>query len=450
VQQVVLGGIDADGQDAANELTYLMLDVTEALDFVRCLSVRLHSNSSQTLLRRSLELVGKGNGIPFFFNDDVLVPALVENGIPLRDARDYAAIGCVEITIPGKANPHAVSNRINLLKCLELALNNGRSMTTGQVLGPATRDPAEMVCLEDVFTAYTEQVSHSVHSMCRETLRLWMRERLLAPMPYKSLLTEGCLESGRDFNDRGALYDYHESMPMGIPNVADSFAAIDQLVFKEHRLNLPALVNELHQDFPSETTRLALLNAAPKFGNDDDVVDALAARIFEHYCGLMHEVSETYQTPFFAQPFTFLWLVDAGQRTAATPDGRRQGENLAYSISPMQGRDFRGLSALINSLSKLPQHMAAGSTSAIVEAEPALWNKGNLKHLVTLLSTAITKGVGQLQFNVVTAETLRKAQAEPEKYRNLAVRVSGFSQRFCLLSQEIQDHIIARTKHANL
>jgi formate C-acetyltransferase len=239
-------------------------------------------------------------------------------------------------------------------------------------------------------------------------------------------------------------------MPMGIPNVADSFAAIDQLVFQEHRLSLPALVNELHQDFPSEATRLALLNAAPKFGNDDDVVDALAARIFKHYCDLMHKVSETYQMPFFAQPFTFLWLVDAGQRTAATPDGRRQGENLAYSISPMQGRDFRGLSALINSLSKLPQHMAAGSTSAIVEAEPALWNEGNLEHLVTLLSTAVAKGVGQLQFNVVTVETLQKAQAEPEKYRNLAVRVSGFSQRFCLLSQEIQDHIIARTKHASL
>ena len=450
VQQVVLGGVDVDGQDAANELTYLMLDVTEALGFVRCLSVRLHGNSSPALLRRSLELVGKGNGIPFFFNDDVLVPALVENGIPLHDARDYAAIGCVEITIPGKANPHAVSNRINLLKCLELALNDGHSLVTGEALGPATGDPAQMACLEDVVAAYKEQVTHGVHSMCRETLRLWMRERLLSPMPYKSLLTEGCLESARDFNDRGALYDYHESMPMGIPNVADSLAAIDQLVFREHRLSLPALVDELRRDFPHEATRLALLNGPPKFGNDDDVVDALAARILRHYCDLMREASETYQTPFFAQPFTFLWLVDAGQRTAATPDGRRSGENLAYSISPMQGRDSRGLSALINSLSKLPQHMAAGSTSAIVEAEPALWNEENLEHLVTLLNTAIAKGVGQLQFNVVTAETLQKAQAEPEKYRNLAVRVSGFSQKFCLLTPEIQDHIIARTKHASL
>ena len=450
VQQVALGGVDADGNDAANELTYMMLDVTDVLDFVRCLSVRLHSGSPRPLLRRSLELVGKGNGIPFFFNDDVLVPALVDSGVDVRDARDYAAIGCVEITVPGKANPHAVSNRLNLLKCLELALNDGRSMTTGEVLGPSTGAAAEMACLEDVVAAYEAQVAHAVHSMTRETLRLWMKQTLTAPMPYKSLLTEGCLESGRDFNDGGALYDYHESMPMGIPNVADSLAAIDQVVFTERLLSLIDLVEELRSDFPRESVRLALLNRAPKFGNDEDAVDTLAARVFEHYCDLMREISDTYGMTFVAQPFTFLWLVDAGRLTAATPDGRRSGDNLAYSVSPMQGRDFRGLSALVNSLSKLPQHLAAGSTSAIIEAEPVLFAEENLDYLVSLLQTAIEKGVGQLQFNVVSADTLRKAQAEPEKYRNLAVRVSGFSQRFCLLSKDIQDHIIARTKHASL
>jgi pyruvate-formate lyase len=269
-------------------------------------------------------------------------------------------------------------------------------------------------------------------------------------MPYKSLLTEGCLESGRDFNDRGARYDYHESMPMGIPNVADSLAAIEQLVFQEGRFALADLVEALRRDYPDETVRLALRNRAPKYGNDDDAVDALAARVFRHYCELMRQVSETHHMPFFAQPFTFLWLVEAGQRTAATPDGRRRGENLAYSVSPMQGRDHRGLSALINSLAKLPQRMAAGSTSAIVEAEPVLFAGENLEHLVTLLQTAVQRGVGQLQFNVVSAETLRRAQAEPDQYRNLAVRVSGFSQRFCLLSKEMQDHIIARTKHSTL
>jgi formate C-acetyltransferase len=217
-------------------------------------------------------------------------------------------------------------------------------------------------------------------------------------------------------------------MPMGIPNVADSLAAIEKLVFQEGLLTLADLVDELRQDYPHETVRLALLNRAPKYGNDEDAVDTLAARVFRHYCDLMRQVSETYHMPFFAQPFTFLWLVEAGQRTAATPDGRRRGENLAYSISPMQGRDSKGLSALINSLARLPQRMAAGSTSAIVEAEPVLFAGENLDQLLTL----------------------RKAQAEPEKYRNLAVRVSGFSQKFCLLDKELQDHIIARTKHGRL
>lgn len=450
VQQVALGGVDAQGRDATNPLTYLMLDVTEALDFVRCLSVRLHRQSPKALLRRSLELVGKGKGIPFFFNDEVLVPALVDNGIALADARDYAAIGCVEITIPGKANPHAVSNRINLLKCLELALNEGQSLTTGRQLSPQTRPVREMRCLDDVIDAYEQQVTFFVHQMCREAVRLALEQSLVDPQPFKSLLTEGCLESGRDFNDRGATYDYHESMPMGIPNVADSLAAIEQLVFVEHRLTLAELMEQIRLDYPDEAIRQAMLHGAPKYGNDDDMVDNLAAFVMRRYCELMREVSATYGMPFFAQPFTFLWLVDAGQRTAATPDGRRNGENLAYSISPMQGRDDQGLTALINSLSKLPQRLAAGSTSAIVEAEPVLFSPANLDHLVTLLQIAVEKGVGQLQFNVVSEETLRKAQAEPDKYRNLAVRVSGFSQRFCLLSQEIQDHIIARTKHASL
>ena len=447
VQQIALGGCDSDGNDATNELTYLMLDVTEALGFIRCLSVRLHSGSPRRLYERSLQLVGHGTGIPFFFNDDVLIPALTGSGIAKVDARDYAAIGCVEITIPGKANPHAVSSRINLLKCLELALNEGCSMTTGSRLGPSTTPAAEMGSLDEVISAYETQVEHAVHSMCRETLRRCMDHRLNAPMPYKSLLTEGCRENGIDFNDCGAKYDYHESMPMGIPNVADSLAAIQTRVFDQGRYSMTELVTAIRKDFPDESTRLDLLRNAPKFGNDDDTVDSLAARVFRSYCDLMTRVSSVYGTRFFAQPFTFLWLVDAGLLTGATPDGRHRGENLAYSVSPTQGRDFEGLSALIHSLSKLPQHLAPGSTSAIIEIDPALFSDDNFDRLVAMMQTAVDIGVGQIQFNVVSEETLKKAQLEPEKFRNLAVRVSGFSQKFSLLSKDIQDHIIARTKH---
>ena len=450
VQQSTVGGLRPDGLDGTNALSYLMLDVTQALDFVRCLSVRLHKDSPELLLRRSLEIVGAGKGIPFFFNDEVLIPALTDSGIALEDARDYAPIGCIEITIPGEANPHAVSNRINLLKCLELALNQGRSMVTGETFGPNSGDPAAFETIEAVIAAYQQQVEYLVERMVEENLRLQSVYRLTSPMPYKSLLTAGCLESGRDFNNQGAKYDYHESMPMGIPNVADSLAALQKLVFEERKFTLAEVIEALKNNYPREGLRQELLRRAPKFGNDEDAVDNLAARVFRHYCDLMKRISAQSGIAFFAQPFTFVWLVEAGERTAATPDGRRQGDNLAYSISPMQGRDFRGLTALINSLSKLPQRLAPGSTSAIVEIEPGLFSETQIGYLATLLQTAVEKGVGQLQFNVVNADTLRKAQAEPERYRSLAVRVSGFSQRFCLLDRKMQDHIIARTKHGKL
>jgi len=447
VQQAMIGGVDQNGDDASNELSTMILDVTDALGFVRCLSVRLHKGSPQKLIKRALQVVGKGNGIPFFFNDDILIPALVSNGIELRDARDYAAIGCVEITIPGKANPHAVSNRINLLKCLELALNDGVSLTTGEQAGPKTGSVSKMTCMQDIVAAYKKQAEYFTGIACFESNRLELQNSLTLPMVYKSILTEGCLKSGRDFNNGGAKYNYHESMPMGIPNVADSLAALQKLVYENRKYTLKEVADILKGNFADETVRQEFLNRAPKFGNDDDLVDSYAARVLEHFCKTLKNIKGISGLGFFAQPFTFLWLIEAGSMTAATPDGRREGENIAYSISPMQGRDSSGLTAVLNSIAKLPSKMAAGSTSAIIEVDPALFERDKIDQMVIMLQTAFQKGVGQIQFNVTNAETLKKAQAEPEKYQNLAVRVSGFSQRFCLLDKKLQDHIIARTKH---
>jgi formate C-acetyltransferase len=268
-------------------------------------------------------------------------------------------------------------------------------------------------------------------------------------MPYKSLLTEGCLESGRDFNAGGARYNYHESMAMGLPNVADSLAALDELVFRKKRYTLADVVEQLRNNFPDETVRREFLRVPPKYGNDVDAVDRYAVLVFDHFCDVLKRQRSFTGQGFFAQLFTFLWHIEMGEKTAATPDGRRQGEILAYSLSPMQGRDASGLTAVVNSLAKLPHDRAAGSTSAIIEIDPELFTEANLSLMVAFLKTAMEKGVGQMQFNVVSAETLRKAQQEPDKYRNLAVRVSGFSQRFCLLDKPLQDHIIARTKHKN-
>jgi formate C-acetyltransferase len=449
VQQAVLGGVDATGRDATNELTYLMLDVTEALEFVRCLSVRLHKNTPHALLTRALQVVSHGKGIPFFFNDEVLIPALIRAGIAPEHARDYGAIGCVEICIPGRANPHAVSNRINLLKCLELALNQGCTLGTNAQIGPRTKNLPEMQSIEDVFEAYRIQAEYFIDLACYESNRLELQNGPMKPMVYKSLLTEGCIKSGRDFNMGGALYNYHESMSMGIPNVADSLEAIHTLVFDEKRFTLVELVNHLKTNFADEQVRQLIITRAAKYGNDSNRVDQYAAKVFEHFCKYLETQKSVYGGKFIAQPFTFLWLIEAGERTAATPDGRRKGENLAYSLSPMQGRDIEGITAMLNSLAKFPYDLAAGGSSAIIELDPVLFSPQNFEKTVAVIRTAIEKGVGQMQFNVISAETLREAQAHPDRFPHLEVRVSGFSQRFCLLDRKLQDHIIARTKHTN-
>lgn len=452
VQQSCIGGCDAEGNSSVNELSYLMLDATEALNFVRCLSVRFSQATDKTFIRQALEVLGHvKKGIPFFFNDDVMIQALVNQGIAVEDAMDYTQIGCVETVIPGKSNPHAVTGRCNLLKAMEYALANGRSMMSpGLCPGLETGSPDFFLCFDQLKSAVYEQMRHIIESACRKVARAIPPAAGNDPRPYKSLLTQGCLESGRDFNAQGAKYDYYQIMLLGIPNLADSLAAIRELVYTQKKYTLSDLIGQLKSDFPDEAVRLDFVNKAPKYGNDIDAVDDLAVDIMNFACDCLDDCSTQYGYRFHAQPFTFLWMVDHGNKTAATPDGRRRGEILAYSASPMQGRDFNGFTALMNSLSKLPATRAAGTTSTIVEVDPKLFTDKNITYFADILLTAAKKGLCNVQFNIVDADTLIDAQKHPDNYKNLAVRVSGFSQKFYLLDKTMQDHIIGRTKHKQL
>lgn len=451
VQQSCVGGCDSKGKPAENELSYLMLEAAEALNFIRCLSVRFSPDSDPAFLRRALETVGRlQNGIPFFFNDAVLRPALEAKGISPEDAADYTQIGCVETVIPGKSNPHAVTARVNTLKALEYALGNGQSMfDPARKPGPATGDPLRFTRFDQLLGAVLSQLDALVMAACKMT-KLSLPYGLLDPKPYKSLLTQGCLETGRDFNDQGAKYDYYQVMLLGLPNLADSLAALEELVFTQKRYTLGQVIDILKKDFESEAVRQEFLNRAPKYGNDIPAVDRFAALAMDRACDRLEEAGQLHGLSFHAQPFTFLWMLDHGATTAATPDGRRKGEILAYSLSPMQGRDFNGLTALLNSLTSLPTRRAPGTTSAIVEVEPQLFTERNIPRFTALLQAAANRGLCNVQFNVVTAELLQEAQAHPEKHQNLAVRVSGFSQRFTQLDKLVQDHIIHRTKHKYL
>ena len=452
VQQSCVGGTDENGNCAVNELSYMMLDATEQLEIIRCLSVRYSQKTDKEFLKRALEVVGHlHNGVPFFFNDDVMIPSLELRGISHKDASDYTQIGCVETVIPGKSNPHAVTGRNNLMKPLEYVFGNGQSLMYPEFKnGIETGELQSFDTFEKFYAAVLAQIRNMLDVCCKKIKKMAEYTVDKAPRPFKSILTEGCLENGRDFNGFGAKYDFYQIMLFGVPNLADSLEVIRKFVYTDKKYTLADIKEMLINDFPDESVRLELVNKAAKFGNDIDGVDMLASDIVDKCCDHLDEFSKKYGMEFHAQPFTFRWMLEYGAKSAASPDGRRKGEILAYSVSPMQGRDFSGLTALLNSIAKFPTKRTPGTTSAIVEIDPKLFTDRNITVLRDIFLAASEKGLNNVQFNTIDAETLIDAKKNPEKYNNLAVRVSGFSQKFNLLSPELQDHIIGRTKHSCL
>ena len=449
VQAITLGGVDAEGRDAVNDLSYVILEATGNVGFVRDLSVRLHRDSPAAFVDLAGELIARGGGIPFLFNDDCFIPALAERGISLEDARDYAPIGCVELTIPGRANPHAVSGWFNSTKCLELALFDGVDPDTGERLGPSTGGLADFASFDELWAAYCRQVDCFAKRMVYECNRGELAQRERGPLPCWSVLTDACIPRGRDITDGGALYNYHSICFLGTANTADSLLALKKVMFDDGKVRADELLDALRCNFEGhELLRQLLLTQVPKYGNDCAEVDALARQVSEHFIDLMDRMRSPLDGRYFVHLFSFYCNIIFGRAVGATPDGRLAAEPLAYSLSAQQGRDITGLTAMLNSLARLPHGKAAGGSAAIIEVNPDfVQGDAGVGRLAQLIRGAIDMGVGQIQWNVTTVERLRKAQEDPERYGNIAVRVAGYSQMFKLIDKELQEHIIARTKH---
>jgi pyruvate formate-lyase/glycerol dehydratase family glycyl radical enzyme len=449
VQQMQIGGQTRDGEDATNPISYLALRATKELGLVRCLSVRVHRRTPRKLLDNAVDLVSRGGGMPFFFSDEAIIPALLDKGFPIADARDYAIIGCVEVTIPGKACPHAVSHNTNLAKCLELALHDGVDPLGGKQVGPQTGCPTSYESIEDVWEAYRTQAEHICRVGAFVSNAGQLHQMAAWPQVYRSILTDDCIRRRKEMNAGGAVYNYHSVSGIGIPNVGDSLYAIQRLVFDEEQVSMAELIEALDANFEGhEELRQMLVNRVAKYGNDDPEADAWTARVAEHFCDTLASHRTWFGGSFHAHLFSFLWNVHpCGEKTGALPDGRKAHEPLAYSISATAGRDRKGLTAFMNSLARMPHHKAAGSSSAIIELSPTFFKGEGRGKFIELLETAIAAGVGQMQFNVVSAERLIQAQEDPERYGNVIVRVAGFSQEFRLVAKPLQDHIIERTKH---
>ena len=449
VQAITLGGMNANGEDAVNDLSYVILEATRNVGVIRDLSIRLHRGSPEPFIRLAAELMARGGGIPFIFNDECFIPALSERGIDLADARGYAPIGCIELTVPGRANPHAVSGWFNALKCLELALFDGRDHRTGTQIGPRTGTLEAFETFDDFFSAYGRQVETFAKRMVYCCNHGELRQREGGPLPCWSVLTDDCIVRGRDITDGGAIYNYHSICFMGVPNVADSMTALKRLVFEEERVGRAELLAALRGNFEGhEALRRMLLNEAPKYGNDVRETDELGRKVADHFIDIMDRMESPLGGRYFVHLFTFRVNIGFGKQVGATPDGRFADEPLAYSLSAHQGRDVNGVTAALSSIARMPHRRAAGASAAIVDLDPAMVEgPAGVERLTHLIRSAMEMGIGQLQWNVTTVERLKQAQADPERYGNIAVRVAGYSQMFKFIDKPMQDHIIARTKH---
>lgn len=447
VQNGMLGGFRPDGSDGTNDLSYLILDTLEDVGLIRQTSVRWHSAAPAGFLKRACEVAStSGLDVPQFFNDDVIVPSLVQRGVPIEEARDYSVIGCIEVTVGGRADPRVVAHYSNLAKCLELALNDGACMLTGQQLGPHTAELAALRTYDDVWQAYCAQVEHEL-ALVAERLRQTEADQVASyPLPALSALTDDCIERGIDITAGGARYNSTGICCAGIANVADSLAALRAVVFDRHEATLEDVVEAIRRDFEGcEDLQRKLLDA-PKYGNDIDAVDMIGRDVVDHFCRSVEQYRDARGGDFRAHLLSFTLCVHFGQNTAASADGRRRGEPLANSMAAQQGMAVSGPTALLRSAAKLEPRKAAAGTSLMLDVHPSTFaGRDMAEALAALVEGYFRLGGGHVQFNIANAETLRDAQREPDKHRGLIVRVSGYSAYFVALDRPMQEHIIART-----
>jgi len=451
-QLVTLGGINEQGEDAANELTFLLLDVIEEMNLLEPKpNVRIHANSSDRLLERLVEMLGRAQGSPFLINfDENSMAGLRWQGLPEERLWDYAPVGCLENTLAGDDRSGTVDVNLNLAKAVELALNDGRDMITGRQAGPRTGDPAAFTSFEALFDAFKVQLKGLLLRLI-ETNNLADQGRARwEPVPYMSGIVGGCLESGKDCNAGGARFNYLTVEGIALATAADSLAAIQKLVFEDRRVSLAELQKALLANYEGyENLRRTLLNKAPKYGNDDDRADRIAREVSRFWTEETVRHTSPTGKQYRAGYLSWNYWIAYAPSTAATPDGRKKGQFLSNAVCPVNGADRLGPTAVIKSVGKLGLESAPNGASHTMSFSPSLLREA--EHRAKLM--ALLRAYGQvggtcLQVNVIDAATLREAQKHPDEYRNLLVRVTGYNAYFVGLGKEIQDEIIARESHA--
>ncbi len=494
-QNLIVGGQDTSGMDATNDLSYMCISASMHVNLPQpSLSMRVWNGTPHDLMVKAAELTKTGIGLPAYYNDEVIIPALISRGLALEDARDYCVIGCVEPQKGGKTDGWHDAAFFNMLRPLELVFNNG--MDKGVQVGPKTGRLQDFDTFDKLFDAYKKQMEYNIALMVNADNAVDQAHMERCPLPFLSSMVTDCIGKGKSAQEGGAVYNFTGPQGFGIANVADGLYAVNELVYKKKEYTLCQIADALRNNFGmpySEAyaknltvevvkeiaskgyevsgeqiseifaqisandieagkkqeyqTILEKIKAMPKFGNDIDEVDMFGREVAYTYT----KPVEKYDNPRGGKYHAGLYPVSAnvplGLQTGATPDGRLAGTPIADGVSPAAGSDVNGPTASANSVAKLDHGIASNGTLFNMKFHPsALKGASGIEAFISLIRAFFDQKGMHMQFNVVSRETLRDAQLHPENYKNLVVRVAGYSALFTTLSKSLQDDIINRTE----
>jgi pyruvate formate-lyase/glycerol dehydratase family glycyl radical enzyme len=446
---VTIGGQTKDGTDAVNELSYLILQTQDHLKLPQPnLTARLHKNSPEKYISECSRIIGHGNGMPQIVNDENIIPALQTIGIEEKDSMDYALVGCVELSTQGNYLGWSDAAMFNLVKVLELTLNDGKCMISGKQTGPNTGYLTDYNEYHDLEQAYSKQIDFFIDKMVIACDVVEKCHQQHLPSPFLSAVVDNCLENAKDVTAGGAKYNLSGIQAIQGANIADSLAVIKKLVFEEKAINKEELLNALRTNFDgNEQLRQYCINRVPKYGNDVTWVDELGAEWLAYFAGKLKHYWNYRGGGFHMGLYTVSAHVPMGQNVGATADGRLSGTPLADGgMSPMYGRDKSGPTAVFNSVSRLNSGLATNGSLLNMKFLPSLFNNSaDREKFTSLLKSFVYLPINHVQFNVVTADELIKAKADPESFRGLTIRVAGYTAYFTELAGDLQDEIIKRT-----
>lgn len=458
-QNVTIGGQTVDGKDAVNDLSFLILESVSRMKLTQPnLSVRFHKNINPEFLSQCVNVIGKGFGMPAFNNDEIVIPSLLALGVSKEDAYNFSAIGCIEIAVPGKWGYRCTGmSFLNFMRVFLAAMNNGLDTMTGKTFCQGTGNFKDFSNFNELMAAWKHQIKFYAKATVEIDTAADLALEELVPDILCSAFVDDCIIRGRTIKEGGSVYDFISGLQVGIANLGNSLAAVKKLVFEEGIISKEVLIQNLKNNFEGqegERVRQILLNYAPKYGNDDDYVDNL---LIEAYNYFIDELEKYHTSRFGRGPIGCRYYagtssissnVPSGSVVPATPDGRKAFTPVAEGCSPTSGTDTLGPTAVFKSVSKLPTHRITGGVLLNQKLSPsALTNETQKQKLISIISTffATLKG-WHVQYNIVSRETLLAAKKNPENYRDLIVRVAGYSAFFTTLSPDTQDDIIARTE----